>query len=322
MTIPYYDAAVVEALLDYPGCIAEMRKAMAALSSTGRVQPLRQIVPLRERAVFGVMPGDLSALGSFGAKLISVFHDPDSPGRSRHRGIVAAFDFATGELTCLADAEPITAIRTACATAAATDALARSDSATLLVMGAGLQAETHLRSLIQVRRFREVLVWGRDRARAGDFAERMSRELDRSVIAVADAREAAGRADVICTVSGAREPILLGEWVRPGTHVNLVGSSGLGPVEVDTALVARARYIADYRPGALAQGAELAIARTAGAVTDDHVVGEIGNVFAGSLVGRESEDQVTIYKSLGHVVQDLAAAAYVHARATREIPAP
>jgi len=322
MSVPYYDAATVERLLDYPGCIAEMRKAMAALSTSGRTQPLRQIVPLREGAVFGVMPGDLCALDTFGAKLISVFHDPGSHGRSRHRGVVAAFDFASGELVCLADAEPITAIRTACATAAATDSLARADAATLLVMGAGLQAETHLRALMQVRRFREVLVWGRDSARTQGFAERMSRELGFAVTPIGDAQEAVRRADVICTVSGSREPILLGEWVRPGTHVNLVGSSGLGPVEADTALVARSRYIADYRPGALAQAAELAVARDAGAVTDSHVVGEIGEVFAGTLTGREDDEQVTLYKSLGHVVQDLASAAYVHARAAKEIKAP
>ena len=129
------------------------------------------------------------------------------------------------------------------------------------------------------------------------------------------AREVAERADVICTVTSSSQPVLLSEWVRPGTHINLVGSSYLGPVEVDTDLVARARYIADYRPGVLAQAAELAVARDAGAIDDTHVVGEIGEVFAGRLRGRENDDQVTIYKSLGHVVQDLAAVAYLHARA-------
>ncbi|HEX7883664.1 MAG TPA: ornithine cyclodeaminase family protein, partial [Afipia sp.] len=313
MGVPFYDAETVAGLLDYPGCIAAMRNAMAALSTCDRDQPLRQIVSLREGAMFGVMPGDLSSSGCFGAKLISVFHDPEDPRRSRHRGVVAAFDAATGELKCLADAEPVTAIRTACATAAATDALARADAQVLAVFGTGMQAETHLRAVRLVRPFAELIAWGRS---PEAFASRMSAELGVPVTPVADARKAAERADVICTVSGSHEPILRGEWVQPGTHVNLVGSSALGAVEIDTALVTMARYIADYRPGVLTQGSEFAAARSAGAVTDDHVVGEIGEVFAGRLTGRQNAAQVTLYKTLGHIVQDLAAAAYIHARAT------
>ena len=140
--------------------------------------------------------------------------------------------------------------------------------------------------------------------------------MGQAITPVSDRQEAAERADVICTVTSSPEPVLLGEWVKPGTHVNLVGSSYVGPVEVDTALVARARYFADYRPGVLAQAAELAIARDAGIVDDAHVVGEIGEVFAGRVRGRENDSQITIYKSLGHVAQDLAAAAYLHARST------
>src|SRR5256885_8745469 len=207
-------------------------------------------------------------------------------------------------------------IRTACATAAATDALARADGDVLAIFGTGLQAESHLRALPLVRPFRDILLWGQSAERARELAERMSEVLDRSVTPIADGEEAARRADVICTVTSSAEPVLLGDWVKPGTHVNLVGSSYLGPVEVDTALVAKARYVADYRPGVLAQSAELAVARDSGAVDDSHVIGEIGEVFAGRLRARENDEQITIYKSLGHVVQDLAATAYLHERAT------
>jgi ornithine cyclodeaminase len=144
----------------------------------------------------------------------------------------------------------------------------------------------------------------------------MSKRLGRTIAAVSDGQEAAARADVICTVTSSAEPVLLSEWVRPGTHINLVGSSYLGPVEVDSALVARARYIADYCPGVLAQAAELAVAREAGLIDDTHVVGEIGDVLAGRIAGRENDSQVTVYKSLGHVVQDLAATTYLHQRAS------
>jgi len=315
MTIAFYDSAQVEDLLDYPGCIEAMRRAMIALSSGERPQPLRQIFTVSKDQKFGTMPGELAALSTFGAKLISVFDDPDRPGRTRHQGVVVAYDGKTGAVSCIADAEPITKIRTACATAAATDALARADAEVLAIFGTGLQAESHLHALPLVRPFREILIWGQTPQKARELAERMSSEMGRPIEPVEDGREAAARADVICTVTSSAQPILLSEWVKPGMHINLVGSSYLGPVEVDAALVARARYVADYRPGVLAQGAELAAARDAGLVDDTHVICEIGDVFAGRVQAREDDSQVTIYKSLGHVVQDLAAADYLQQRA-------
>ncbi|MFT4025768.1 MAG: ornithine cyclodeaminase family protein [Novosphingobium sp.] len=318
MSPAFYDARAVERLLDYRGCIAAMREAMRSLSEMGKPQPLRQIVQLSDTTLFGVMPGDLGAIGSFGAKLVSVAEDLTRPGRSRHRGLVVTFDAASNAVACIADAEAVTTIRTACATAAATDALARRDARVLAVFGTGTQARAHLRALTLVRPFERVLLWGRSPERASALAAELSMELGIAIEAVAEGREAAAQADVICTVSGSAEPILLGDWVSPGSHVNLIGSNFLGPVEADSALVAKARYIADYRAGALVQAAELAVARDAGLVTDAHVVGEIGEVFASTLVGREHNDQITLYKSLGHVAQDLAAAAYLHARAIGE----
>jgi ornithine cyclodeaminase len=318
--IKFYDAAEVEALLDYPGCIEAMRRAMTALSSGEGPQPLRQIWPVGNGEVWGIMPGELAALKTFGAKLISVFHERDGSGRTRHQGVVVAYDGETGAVSAIADAEPITKIRTACATAAATDALARKDAQVLAVFGTGLQAESHLHALPLVRPFREILLWGQSVDRARSVAARMGDEIGREIVAVADGREAAKRADVICTVTSSAEPVLLNDWVKPGTHINLVGSSYLGPVEVETALVARARYVADYRPGVLAQGAELAAARDAGLVDDSHVIAEIGEVFAGRIRARENDEQTTIYKSLGHVVQDLAAVAYLNEHVGAQSP--
>jgi ornithine cyclodeaminase len=313
MPISFYDATEVEALLDYPGCIEAMRGAMIALSSGERPQPLRQIFTV-ENGVYGTMPGELAALSTFGAKLVSVFADPERPGCTRHQGIVVAYDGKTGAVSCIADAEPVTKIRTACATAVATDALARADAKVLAILGSGIQGEAHLNALPLVRPFREILLWGRSPERTRALAERMSEKLDRPVIVAAEPREAAERADVICTVTSSLKPVLLADWVKPGTHINLIGSSYLGPVEVDSALVANARYIADYRPGVLAQASEFAVARDAGLVDDNHVVGEIGEVLAGRIAGRENDEQITIYKSLGHVAQDLAAAAYLQGR--------
>ncbi|HYD46630.1 MAG TPA: hypothetical protein VEA79_15295, partial [Phenylobacterium sp.] len=152
-----------------------------------------------------------------------------------------------------------------------------------------------------------ITVWGRDPARAQAFAEALQAELGLPVAAASDVREAVAVADIVTTVTAASEPVLEGAWLAPGAHVNVVGSSRAGPVEVDNDLVARARYIADYRAGVLAQGAEFLRAKAAGLVDDSHVVGEIGQVLAGDIPGRQSPDQITAYKSLGHIVQDLAA---------------
>jgi ornithine cyclodeaminase len=312
-----YRAADVRRLLDFRGCVEAVRRAMAALSRDPREQPLRSITPVREGRLFALMPGLAAGAPGFGAKLISVFRDPAKGGRSAHRGIVALFEEDTGAVICVADAHEVTRIRTACNSAVATAALARHDAESLSLFGCGTQAEAHLRALPLVRAIRRVQVWGRDAAIAADFAARMGEETGLAVTATADPRAAAEAADIICTVTGSADPILMRDWVRPGTHVNAVGSSHAGPVEIDPALVAASRYFVEYRPSALAAAAELIRARELGLVGDDHIRAELGEVLNGTAAGRVEEADVTLYKSLGHIVQDLAAVQYLHARATR-----
>ena len=307
-----FDSADVAAGLDYPGCIEAVREAMMALSAGRTRQLLRTMIHMGEGRTFAQMPGSLGDDAMFGAKMISVFADPENPGTRRHRGVIAMFEPERGVPVAIIDAEEVTHIRTAAATAVATDALARENARTLLIIGTGGQARTHLKALPLVRAFDRIAIWGRsvDKARAiaGEFADRLPVE------AVTDLPAEAARADVICTLTGAREPILLGQWLRPGCHVNIVGSSGPGPVEVDSDLVARCRYVADSRASALDAAAEFLVAKDAGIVTDDHIVAEIGEVLLGQKSGRRSDEEITAYKSLGHAVQDLAAAAYLYER--------
>ncbi|KQN01020.1 ornithine cyclodeaminase family protein [Sphingomonas sp. Leaf25] len=304
-----FDSAAVRAGLGYGDCIAVVRAAMMALSAGTTRQLLRTMLSLGPGRTFAQMPGALGDHEMFGTKTISVFADPQAPGKRRHRGLVVLFEPVEGRPVAVADAEEITHIRTAAATAVATDALARADAATLLIVGTGGQAHTHLRALPLVRRFGRVLVWGRDAARAdavvAAFPELPCERAD-------DLATACGAADVICTLTAAAEPVVRGEWVRPGTHVNLVGSSGPGPVEVDSALVMRSRYIADSTASARDAAAEFLVARDAGLVTDDHIVAEIGEVLLGRKPGRTGPTDITLYKSLGHAVQDLAAAAHLY----------
>jgi ornithine cyclodeaminase len=240
--------------------------------------------------------------------LISVFQENFARGIQSHQGLVILFDPETGAPVCIVHAGEITARRTAAASAVATDALARTDARRLALLGYGEQAATHARAIAQVRDLESIVVWGRSRERAQTFAKQMQAELAVSVATASVVREAVAEADIVCTVTSAAEPILKGEWVRPGTHLNLVGSGYAGPVEVDNELVVRSRFIADSREGVLQQGAEFLRAKAAGLVGDEHIVAEIGQVLAGEIAGRRSAEEITVYKSLGHVVQDLACA--------------
>ncbi|MGA9526719.1 MAG: ornithine cyclodeaminase family protein [Terriglobales bacterium] len=318
----FIDREEISRRLTYDVCIPIVRNAMIAFSKGETKQLLRSILPLSEGRLFGVMPGALGANAPFGAKLISVFQENFSRGIQSHQGLIILFDPESGAPVCVLHAGEITAIRTAAASAVATDALARKDARRLALLGYGEQAETHARAIGKVRNLESIVVWGRSFDRARAFADRMKdrikedrtkkdrmqKELQISVTAAATAQQAVAEADIICTVTAATQPILKGEWVRPGTHVNVVGSGYAGPVEVDNDLVVRSRFIADSREGVLRQGAEFLRARQAGLIADDHIVAEIGQVLSGEIAGRQSPDEITVYKSLGHIVQDLASA--------------
>jgi ornithine cyclodeaminase/alanine dehydrogenase-like protein (mu-crystallin family) len=304
----FIDREEVARRLTYEVCIPIVRAAMIAFSKGETQQLLRSVMPLSEGRLFGIMPGAMGAHAAFGAKLISVFQDNFEKGIQSHQGLVILFDPETGAPVCVAHAGEITAIRTAAASAVATAALARKDARRLTILGYGEQAATHARAIGKVRDIESLVVWGRSAERARAFAERMQDELAVSVTTAGSVEEAVAQADVVCTVTAAAEPILKGAWVGPGTHLNLVGSGFAEPAEVDNDLVVRSRFIADSREGVLAQGAEFLRAKQAGLVGDDHIAAEIGQVLAGEIEGRRSAEEITVYKSLGHVVQDLASA--------------
>lgn len=294
----------VERILTYEACIPLMREAMIALSQGRTRQLLRGIIDLGGGNAFGVMPGAMLD-GAFGAKLVSVFPGNVAAGGLSHQGVVALFDGRSGAPLAFVEAGVLTGIRTAAASAAATDALARPDASRLAVLGTGEQAQRHVEAIRQVRRIEQVTIWGRDPAKARALATRLGGSVAASVV------EATRNADIVCTVTAAAEPILASAHVADGAHVNAVGSSRAGPAEIAGDLVARARFFADHREGVLAQGAEFIRAREAGLIGEDHLLGEIGEVMAGAIPGRLGQGDVTLYKSLGSIVQDLAAADYV-----------
>jgi ornithine cyclodeaminase len=296
----------VAAHLSYEACIPLMREAMIALSQGRTRQLLRSILDLDGGRAFGVMPGAMDE--TFGAKLIAVFPGIDPS----HQGLLALFDSESGAPVAAIDATSLTAIRTAAASAAATDALARGDARRLAILGTGEQALRHAEAIRALRPLDAVTVWGRSPEKAEALARRLGGD------ACASAEEAVAEADIVCTTTAAPQPILLDGWVLDGAHLNLVGSSRAGPAEVDTPLVRRARFFADHKDGVLRQGAEFVKALQEGAIGEDHLLGEIGEVFAGTIAGRTSDTDVTVYKSLGSIVQDLAAGAWLVERARAE----
>ncbi len=300
------DRAEVADRLTLPRAIDIVREAMIALSNGATKQTLRTIIPMGGGRMFGIMPGTMGDGHTFGAKLLGIFPENAARGLQSHQGLVLLFDPDTGVPVAGVDAAEVTAIRTAAASAVATAALARPDARRLAIIGTGEQAHTHARGMAAVRPLTDIRIWGRALAKAEALATVLAAELGLPVAAHAGVAATVAGADIICTVSGADDPVLTADMVAPGTHLNLVGSSRAGPREIDDALVAASRFIADYRPGVLAQGGEFLHAKAAGLVDDAHVVGEIGEVLAGRLAGREADDQVTAYKSLGHIVQDLA----------------
>lgn len=311
-TIRFISRDEVARRLTYEQCIPIVRDAMIALSSGETKQVLRSYIPLSEGRLFGVMPGALGAQAPFGAKLISVFRENATQGKQSHQGLVLLFDPDSGAPVCVVHGGEITAIRTAAASAIATDALALPNARRLAVLGTGEQALTHLRAITRVRNLESAVVWGRSIEKARAFAAQHQGEFSFPVSVAASVEEAADNGDIICTVTAASEPILKGAWVRPGTHVNVVGSSHPGPMEVDDDLVVRSRFIADSRDGILNQGAEFLHAKTAGLINDSHIAAEIGEVLSGKIQGRRSPEEITVYKSIGHIVQDLASAWYLY----------
>jgi ornithine cyclodeaminase/alanine dehydrogenase-like protein (mu-crystallin family) len=312
MEIRVLRGAEVRALLPMAECITLMRSTMIAVAEGRAVLPLRSILVMPgDRGMMGMMPGYLAEPECFGVKLVSLIPRNKPPEYSSHLGLVLLFEAEHGRPVALLDAAEITAIRTAAASGLATQLLARPEAGDLAILGAGEQARSHLEAMLAVRTLRRVRVWARDRGKARRFADAEGARLGVVVETSATVREAVAGADIICTTTKAREPVLLGDWLAPGVHLNIVGSSIAAAAEIDTPAVLKARFFVDRRESTINEGGEYLRALHAGAITPQHILGEIGEVANGTKVGRASPLDVTLYKSLGIAPQDLASAHFV-----------
>ena len=298
-------ALEVEALLPLPAAIEAMRSAMMQVSRREVALPLRHVVPIPGTSgKLVVMLGYIGTPPLFGVKTVAKYVRQPGSAHGSHVGILQLFDANTGLLLAIIEGGSLTAIRTAATSALATDALSRPGASRLAILGTGEQAFRHIVAMSAVRPITHVSIWGRTPAHAAALAARIDLPAT-----VADTVEAAvADADIVCTTTSATDPILHGAMVQPGTHINLVGSAIPATSEADIALVVRSEFYVDYRESAAAEAGELRNAITAGAVSLRHIRGELGELLMGNIPGRSSADAITVYKSLGVIAQDLAAA--------------
>jgi len=309
------DADTVVANLSPLACVELMADTQRAISEGVITIPLRTSVSVGDDTQLLVMPGASAPTQTFGAKLLSLA--PHNAARQLPviQGYVLLFDGESAEPIALVEAASLTAIRTAAASALATRTLARSPARTLAILGCGVQAASHLDAVCQVRDIEQVRVWGRNRQRAEAFCAEQQRPGIR-VEAAATVADAVADADVVCAVTGAIEPILEGRMVAAGCHVNLVGAHQSDTREAASELITRARVFTEITDFALAEAGDLLLAMADSGFTREDIVGEIGDVLLGKVPGRQHENEITVYKNLGNVAQDIAAARYVYDQIT------
>ena len=307
-------------LLPIKECIAVMRDALIALATGTVHQPLRTIIrPPDAAGVMGLMPSYISGdRAAFGLKAICVFPGNPAKGKDSHQGAVVLFSADTGELLAMMNASAITAIRTAAVSGVATDSLAREDACTLAIIGSGVQARSHLAAMSQVRSIKRCRIASRQIEHARKFAEEMSRDFSFPLEPVRSVEEALAGADLIVTVTTANEPIVSREWISPGAHLNLVGSSIPNSREVDSATMVASSLFVDRRESTINEAGDYLFPARDGSIGPDHIRAEIGEVLKGDRPGRTSPDEITLFKSLGLAIEDLAAAEYLYERAREQ----
>jgi ornithine cyclodeaminase len=306
----------VRAVLSMKDLVPAMHEALAAFSAGKVEQPLRNVLEVgAQKAFFGVMPAYIQSPPVLGTKLVTVFASNERAGLPSHLATIVLMDSTTGELLAVMDGRYITEARTAAVSAASVQMLARKGAGTLAILGTGVQARSHLEAISSVIAVTGVRVWSPREERRVAFAWEMQKQGAPSIQAMPTAKEAVEGADVIVLATASRTAVLHGEWVADGAHICAVGACRPDQREMDTALVRRSRVFVDSRVGALAEAGDLVMPIAEGAIGPGHIVGELGELGLGRIAGRLDLADVTIFKSLGMAVEDVAAAHLAYIRA-------
>ena len=318
MKVLIINQAEVRQLLPIDECMEAMAEVLTALSHGKAINPLRQVLHLPDRrGLLGIMPGYLAGLNALGIKVISVFHNNKGTQHDSHQGAVLVFEAEHGCLQAMVDASAITAIRTAAVSGVATRLLAREDAGDLAILGSGVQAHAHFDAMLAARNIGRVRIWSPNAEHVQAFARNICEKREIEVTAMNTALEAVKGADIVCTTTSAHEPVLMGEWLTPGVHINAVGSSIPLARELDTDAVVKARLFVDRRESTINEAGDYLIPKQEGIIGDHHIQGEIGEILAGQIVGRRNAQEITLFKSLGLAVEDIASASLVYQKAVQ-----
>jgi ornithine cyclodeaminase/alanine dehydrogenase-like protein (mu-crystallin family) len=317
MKILVLDSSQIRELLPMRDCIELMADALSALERGEVFQPLRTIIrPPEARGLLGLMPAYRTGEhGAFGMKAICVFPGNPAMGKDAHQGAVMLFSRETGEFMALMNASEITAIRTAAVSAVATRLLAREDAHQLGIIGAGVQARTHLAALDAVCSIKHARVACRNIEHAHELVREMQPRFSFSIEAVKTNEEAVRGADLIVTATSSQEPVLNKDWISPGAHINAIGTHSPNSREIDGATMAAARIFVDRRESAINESGDYLLAAKEGLISTDSIVAEVGELLIGTKAGRNSVDEITVFKSLGLAIEDVACAAYLYGKA-------
>jgi ornithine cyclodeaminase/alanine dehydrogenase-like protein (mu-crystallin family) len=310
--------AQVEELLPVADCIGVMEGAFRALAEGDVFNPLRMM--LRPEAADGNMLAVMPAFvggeqKSYGVKVVAVYHDNPKVGKDAHQGFVSLFHGETGEPLAFCNAAAVTAIRTAAVSGLATRLLSRPESKTLALVGTGTQARYHLPAIAAVRNLERVRVASARPEKAAQFVAEMQPHYPFPIEAAPSVEAAVTGADLIVTVTSSKTPVVERGWVAPGAHICAVGTSVKTSSELPPELVAACRMFVDRKESAKNEAGEYLNALAAGAVTEEHIVAEVGDLVTGRNPGRRSFDEITLFKSLGLAMEDVASARYLYARA-------
>ena len=296
-------------------CIEVMAEAFKTLAAGNAILPLRPIMWLPERfGALGMMPAYMQDLNAMGLKVLTIFPGNHGTQYDPHQGAVMLFEAKHGCLLAIMDATEITAIRTAAVSGLATKLLARDEAHDLAILGTGTQARTHLAAMLLARKITRVRVWSRNADHAKKFAERESQRHNINVEPMPTAKEAVTEADIICTATAAQEPVVYGDWLKAGAHLNAVGACTPITRELDTAAMLKSRLFVDRRESALNEAGDFIIPKKEGVLDDSHIRGEIGEILLGQVQGRTSPEQMTLFKSLGLAIEDLASAQHIYTK--------
>jgi alanine dehydrogenase len=306
----------VEALIDIDELIAALERAHIQYSTGKAVMPVRLVVPLPQiDGRITSMPGFLNEDQALGMKVVTYFHNNPKQNLPSILATIMLFSSETGKMIAVMDGSYITAIRTACASAMASKVLSNPSASVLGVLGAGVQAKAHIMAVARVRKIRTIKIYSPSGKSASRIKQELESQLEVTIEVANSAEEAVRGADIIVTATTAKQPILSAQWLKPGAHINAVGSHRPDLRELDGSTMARSKVFVDSREAIMAECGDILLALAEKSIIADHVQVEIGEVLAGTKPGRTAAEEVTLYKSVGIAIQDVATAQLVYHKA-------